>query len=96
VSHSPSELSALWQALEQKLLSLLEQLKQTLRPETYEFALEETDAREYGVALHAICDELQKYGVPVPRKIYEQIEEVSRMMEMPEDTWTSLIPEPRP
>jgi hypothetical protein len=90
VSYSPSELSALWQGLEQKLLSLLEQLKDTLRPATYEFVLETTDSREYGIALHAICDELQEYGVPVRQNIYEQAEAIGRIMRMPEDTWTSL------
>ena len=96
MSDSRSELLARRQALDQKLLGLLEQLRNTLPAATYEFALETTDAHEYGVALHAICDHFQLNGVPMPPTIYEQVEAVGRMMEMPEETWASLRIEPNP
>jgi hypothetical protein len=96
VSHSRSELLALWQVLEQNLLSLLEQLKSTLSPQTYEFGLESIGANEFGITLDAICDELEECGVLVPPKVYEQIETLGRMMEMPEETWLKLPREPNP
>jgi hypothetical protein len=76
--------------LKKQMLRLLAELKPMRRAEQYNCAVEEVEAGEPGVALHAVCDNLYDYEGLISRRIYEDIKELASTMGMAERTWTML------
>ena len=52
--------------------------------------LEYVQAREYGVALETLCDQLQEYGVPIEPALFAEIKELGTDLGIEPSYWAGL------
>ena len=47
-------------------------------------------AREWGVGFENLCTQLYEYDVNIPRKLFDRIEKLGRIMELEDSIWRDL------
>ena len=75
---------------QQRLLGVLPELKDRLREQDYQEAVEETQAGEEGLALELICAQLHEFGIRIPRSTYLKLQAIGAGMGMRAETWQVL------
>ncbi len=75
----------------EQIVNVLADLKQFLRPEDHQNAIDMLHGGEYELAFDVICTQIHEYDIRIPRTAYEQLVKIGLHMNLPPRTWEILL-----